>query len=258
MTGPAVIAHRGASAHAPENTLAAFRLAAELGASSIESDLRCTREGRFVLLHDARVNRTTSGHGPVAQIGLDALCRLDAGSWFDGRSFGEHVPTLEEGLALAEELDLGVYLELKIPLDTALCHSLARTLRRFPLDRIVVLSFQPSALLSIQAAEPRLKTAVLVRRAGLALEAVDRAGTQLLALHRRSTSRRLVAQAHRAGIGVVTWTVNGSREMRKMIDIGVDGIMTDRPDRLINILRHKGLAAGPSKPAALVSQVEYP
>ncbi len=239
MAAAAVIAHRGASAHAPENTLAAFALAAELGASSIETDLRSTREDRLVLFHDARVNRTTDGRGRLSQLPLDRVRRLDAGSWF-GRAFaGERIPTLEEGLALTEELGLEIYLEMKIPLDPALLFALARQLRPFRLDRVVLLSFRPAVLRAIQAIEPRLRTALLLRRARVSLPAARESGIRILAPHRRRITRRLAHQAHRAGLVVVTWTVNGPREMRKMLDLGVDGIMTDWPERMIEVLRER-------------------
>jgi glycerophosphoryl diester phosphodiesterase len=237
MSVPAVIAHRGASAYAPENTLAAFQLAAEMGAGYIETDLRYTREGRFVLLHDTRVNRTTGGRGRIAQMDFATVRRLDAGSWFSPGFAGERIPTLEEGLALAEECGLGIYLELKAALDASLRLSLLGKLRRSVLERITLLSFRPSALQVIRAAEPRLKTALLIRRAGPAIETAVRSGTPTLAPHRRRVSARLVASAHRAGLGVVTWTVNGPRELRRMIGMGIEGIMTDQPDRLVELLR---------------------
>ncbi|HVC00505.1 MAG TPA: glycerophosphodiester phosphodiesterase family protein [Candidatus Dormibacteraeota bacterium] len=253
MTVPNVIAHRGASAHAPENTLAAFALAAGMGASFIETDLRCTRDGRFVLLHDARVNRTTDGRGRLTQLELGKVRRLDAGSWF-GRAFaGERIPTLEEGLALAGELGLGIYLEMKIPLDTAPLSALAREFRPSDLDRVVFLSFRPAVLRAVQAVEPRSQTALLLRRARTSVVAAGAAGIRILAPHRKRMTKRLVGQARRAGLDVVTWTVNRRREMRKMLALGVDGIMTDWPDRLVEVLREKDKTWPLSLPGALAS-----
>src|SRR5580700_1416079 len=96
MRTPWVVAHRGASAHAPENTLAAFQRAVELGASVIETDLHVTRDGRFVAMHDDTLDRTTNGSGEVDRFTLDQLRQLDAGLWFDRDFRGERVPTLEE------------------------------------------------------------------------------------------------------------------------------------------------------------------
>lgn len=240
-----VIAHRGASAHAPENSEAAFRLAARLGATSFETDLRCTRDGEFVLLHDARVNRTTDGRGRVARVESAALHRLDAGSWFAEEFAGQQVLTLEEGLSLAEELEMGIYLEIKIPLNEFLRRALIAKLRQTRLDRIVLLCFRPSILRALRAEEPRLKTALLVRRARPSLRAARLAQATLLAPHWRRVDLRIVATAHRAGLGIVTWTVNEEGEMRKLAAMGIDGIMTNWPDRLIDVLRGERLVEAP-------------
>jgi glycerophosphoryl diester phosphodiesterase len=246
MKTPAVIAHRGASAHAPENTAAAFRLAARMGADSFETDLRCTRDRRFVLVHDARVNRTTNGRGRVARFESAALLRLDAGRWFEEEFAGQHVLTLEEGLALAEELDMRMYLEIKIPLDEFLRPALIATLLQTRFDRVVLLSFRRSTLRALRAEEPRLKTALLVRRVRPSVRAALLAQATLLAPHRRRVTAPIVAAAHRAGIGVLTWTVNDEREMQKIAAMGVDGIMTNWPDRLTEVLRRDRLLAKPS------------
>ncbi len=256
MTHTQVIAHRGACAHAPENTLAAFRRAAALGSSAIETDLRVTREGRFVLLHDARVNRTTNGRGRIADLPFGAVRRLDAGSWFAAEFAGERVPTLEETLALAAELDLGIYLELKTSLEGALPFALAEALRRLPRPpRIVLLAFDARALVRMRSVRPRLETGLLVGRAdpmiekarrmgsgllagrtGPKIEVARRAGARLLAPRARRVSARLVERAHEAGLGVVAWTVNEPKEMRRLLALGVEGLMTDWPDRLIETI----------------------
>ncbi len=237
MAHPWVIGHRGASAHAPENTLAAFRRAVELGASAIETDLRVTREGKFVLLHDSRVNRTTNGRGSIDQISFDAVRKLDAGSWFDKEFSGERIPTLGEALALAAKLDVWLYLELKIALEGSLPFALAEELRRSRrLDHVVLLSFDPAALSLMRATDPRLLTALLVGRAGPTIVAARRAEAQVLAPRHKRITRRMVRRAHESGLGVVAWTVNTRQEMRRLLGFGVDGIMTDWPDRLIETI----------------------
>src|SRR5258708_10140259 len=106
-----VIAHRGASGNAPENTIAAFRKAVALGATFIETDLQLSRDARFVAIHDATVNRTTSGQGAVPDMTLSELRPLDAGSGFGSEFAGERVPTLEEILDFSTKHDVVVYLE---------------------------------------------------------------------------------------------------------------------------------------------------
>src|SRR5262249_10835305 len=110
---PKVIGHRGACAYAPENTLASIRKAAALGARWVEFDVRLTREGDLVLMHDGDVKRTTDGHGRVLQLSVPELQALDAGAWFGGAYGGERVPSLAEAIALLGELGLGANIEIK-------------------------------------------------------------------------------------------------------------------------------------------------
>lgn len=108
-----VIAHRGASAYAPENTLSAFALAAEMGADWFELDCTLTADGEVIVIHDDRVDRTTNAKGAVGKMTLAELKKLDAGAWKDPRFAGERLPTLEEALQLAREKKIGVYIEIK-------------------------------------------------------------------------------------------------------------------------------------------------
>src|SRR5207244_1992987 len=108
-----VIAHRGASGHAPENTMAAFRKAVAQGATFIETDLQLSRDAHFVAIHDGTVNRTTNGRGSVHDLTLVELRELDAGSWFGSEFSGERIPTLEEILQFSKKNDVVFYLEMK-------------------------------------------------------------------------------------------------------------------------------------------------
>src|SRR5437667_458759 len=108
-----VIAHRGASGNAPENTMAAFKKAVALRANFIETDLQLSRDARLVAIHDATVNRTTNGQGTVHDMTLTELRRLDAGSWFGSEFAGERIPTLDEILAFSKKHDVVFYLEIK-------------------------------------------------------------------------------------------------------------------------------------------------
>src|SRR5215470_18990857 len=112
MRKPWVIAHRGASGHAPENTMSAFQRAVELGAGFIETDLHLTRDARFVAIHDATLERTTNGRGNVHQHTLPELGKLDAGHWFDREFMGQKIPTLEKILEFGKKHDVVFYLEI--------------------------------------------------------------------------------------------------------------------------------------------------
>jgi glycerophosphoryl diester phosphodiesterase len=236
------IAHRGASGHAPENTLAAYRLAAEMGAQFIETDLQATRDAWIVAMHDPTVNRTTNGHGRVSQMMLEELRALDAGAWFDGapgRSFaGEKMPTLEEILAFATEADISFYLELKTSESWTMERSLAGALATSgELARATVISFDPAVLLSLRRIEPMAMTGLLVEHAGLdsIQQAVSVGARQLLA-RTNKVNPELMLAARRADLKIVAWTVNEPEEMRGLIAGGVDGIITDFPDVLAKVL----------------------
>ena len=167
MRSPWVIAHRGASGHAPENTLAAFQRAVELGATFIETDLRVTRDGRFVAVHDDTLDRTTNGSGEVEDFTLDELQRLDAGLWFDRDFMGERIPTLAQILEFSSAHDVVFYLELKYRAVTGMDHSLAAALRKAQnAGRIVVISFDPDTLAPLRRIEPSIMLGLLVEDGG--------------------------------------------------------------------------------------------
>src|ERR1700733_6820378 len=182
-----VIEHRGASGSAPENTLAAFSRAVELGAEFVERDLQLSRDARLVALHDDRLERTTNGTGSVASLTLDELRRLDAGSWFQhggaslqvdvhgpsgsastlvatrrGEFAGERIPTVEEVLAFGRERDIGLFLELKPVGPSGAAHAPVGALRMANEIRLsVVICFNASSLVKIRALEPMLVTGYL-------------------------------------------------------------------------------------------------
>ncbi len=157
-----IIAHRGASGHAPENTLAAFRKAVAQGATFIETDLQLSRDVRLVAIHDATVNRTTNGQGSVQDMTLADLRRLDAGSWFGSEFTGERIPTLEEILEFSKRNDVVFYLEIKPGGSRGGEHALVGALRESgEIPRVVVISFDPEIVLNLRKIEPTLMTGLL-------------------------------------------------------------------------------------------------
>ena len=230
-----VIAHRGASGHAPENTLAAFRKAVSLGAAFIETDLQLSRDARFVAIHDATVDRTTGGTGAVHDLTLAELRQLDAGSWFGSEFAGERIPTLEEIFAFSKKHDVVFYLELKPSGSWGGEHALISALRDSgEIPRAIVISFDTAILESMRKLEPTLMTGVLYE--GQIDKPVDRAveiGARQVAVRGDLVTPALLAEARKKDLQVVCWTVNHPAHMRLLMDAGVDGIMSDYPDRLI-------------------------
>jgi glycerophosphoryl diester phosphodiesterase len=229
-----VIAHRGASGHAPENTFAAFQRAVELGATFIETDLHVTRDGRFVAIHDSTVDRTTNGSGQVHNFTLAELRQVDAGLWFDRDFMGERIPTLEEILEFSRKHDVVFYLELKYPAVLGMDHSLVAAFQKMQsAPRTVVISFDPATLTPLRRLDPSVMTGLLVEEAKPdCIQATLDLGARQLCPKISSVTPALVEHAHRADLQVVTWTANSAEQMRAMIAANVDGIMTDFPDRL--------------------------
>ena len=168
---PWVIAHRGASGIAPENTLAAFRRAVELGAGFIETDLQLSRDTRLVALHDPTLERTTNGIGNVSGATLAELRKLDAGRWFRGAAAeagnfsGERIPTIEEILAFGKEKDIGLFLEIKAPGASGAEHTLVGALHAADaVVRTVVLSFDPGILTKSSATRSADRGGLSLRR----------------------------------------------------------------------------------------------
>ena len=238
-----VVAHRGASGHAPENTMAAFWRAVEMGARFIETDLHLTRDARVVAIHDSTLDRTTNGHGLVDLMPLEEVCALDAGAWFGSRSAesfaGERVPTLDEILRFARERDIIFYLEIKSDSTWGVEHAVVAALRDTgEAARVIILSFDPATLLSVNRLDQTMMTGYLCEHPSNDLvERTVRAGARQIAPRGDLITPALVNRAHEAGLQVVAWTINEPDQMRRLISAGVDGIMSDYPDRLVTVLK---------------------
>jgi glycerophosphoryl diester phosphodiesterase len=233
-----IIGHRGASGHAPENTLAAFKKAVALGATFIETDLQLSRDARFVAIHDDTLDRTTNGQGKVHDQTLAALRRIDAGLWFGSDYAGERIPTLEEILEFSKKNDIVFYLELKPSGSWGGEHALIGALRESgEVARVVVISFDPTILAGLRKIEPTLMTGVLYdgQLADPLKTAVD-VGARQLVVRADLVTPAMIVEARNRDLQVVCWTVNHPAHIRLLIAAGVDGIMSDYPDRLVAAL----------------------
>jgi glycerophosphoryl diester phosphodiesterase len=228
------IAHRGASARFPENTLVAFRAAIEAGAEMCELDVQLTRDGALAVIHDDTVDRTTDGIGAVAGLTLEQLRRLDAGVRFGPEFKGERIPTLEEVFDLVDG-----HCSLNIELKAAGVEPGVTELIRMrgAIGSSLVSSFDWEALARVRHMAPEIRVAPLAsgwpaRLIGAATE------MKADAIHPRfdMVTEDLCVAAHSRGINVYTWTVDEPGVMRKLIADGVDGIMTNYPDRLAHLM----------------------
>ena len=248
---PLTFAHRGGAGLWPENTLEAFRGALELGCSHLETDLRVSRDGEIVIMHDALLDRTTDGSGPVSARTLAELKQLDAGYRFspDGKTFprrgqGITIPTFAELVAAAPGVCFNVEIKERgsIDLPRALLafierhgitdrvivaaeqHQLVRDFRRLSAGRIATSASRREALQFWFAS--RLQLTAFLRLPYQALQIPVRFGNQEI------VTPRLLDAAHREGLAIHVWTIDDATEMNRLLDLGVDGLMSDYPDRL--------------------------
>lgn len=230
------VAHRGASSERPENTLAAYELAVAQGADVVEADVRVTADERLVVMHDQTVDRTTDGAGAVGALEFADVRALDAGD-------GERVPTPEEVLELARGR-VRVNLDLK---ELAAVEPTLELVRALDMsDSVTFISFLPEVWDAINVADPEAPVIHLVSSApALAGLAMGEAGSQSVAsgvgLAFGLVSHELVERLHRHGYGVFAWTVDDESEMRRLVDCGINGIVTNRPAALAEVLRQMNL-----------------
>lgn len=214
-----------------------------MGARFIETDLQLSRDARVIAIHDLTYDRTTTGKGEIHQLAMKQIRALDAGAWFgerDGKSYaGEKVPVLEEILDFAEKNDVIFYLEIKSGQAWGIEHVVVATLRdRNAGARVVIISFDPATLDTVHRLDSTMMTGLLCEIPSSDLvERTVRAGARQLVLRGDLVTSAVTEKAHRAGLQVVAWTINEVEQMRLAIAAGVDGIITDYPERLIELLR---------------------
>ncbi len=219
--------------------MAAFKKAVALGATFIETDLHLSRDAHFVAIHDATVNRTTNGQGAVHDMTLAELRRLDAGSWFGSEFGGERIPMLEELLEFSKKNDVVFYMELKPDGTWGGEHALVGALRESgEIPRTVVICFDPGIVLNLRKIEPTLMTGLLYD--GQIEKPIDKAveiGARQLVVRGDLVTPAMISEVQKKDLQIVCWTVNHPAHMRMLMAAGVDGIMSDYPDRLVAAVR---------------------
>ena len=228
-----IIAHRGASSYAPENTIAAFDLALQLGARHLELDVHLTRDDYLVIIHDDTLGRTTNGTGPVASQTLAILQTLDAGAWFGEAFVGARIPTLAEVLTRYQGR-AHLHIELKghtahLPQQTV---DLVRVHGMVP--HVTFTSFQHAHLQTMRAYAPELPMGWLVGEISAAVIAQAHAlGCAQLCPRASLVTPELVQRLHAEGFRVRAWGVADDALMRQVVDAGADGMTVNFPDKLL-------------------------
>ena len=233
---PRIIAHRGGGTLAPENTLAGMRKARELGFGGVEFDVVLAADATPILMHDATLERTTSGSGAIDATAFADMIKLDAGSWFSPEFAGELVPSFERAGRLCIELDLWANVEIKpskgCEAETGKATALlARELWRGAPVQPLLSSFQPVSLAAAKAAAPELPRGAITRSIPPDWQAwMQKLGCVSLHCDYRMLLPQQVGRVHDAGYWLACWTVNDPEIARVLFDWGVDAVITDRLD----------------------------
>lgn len=249
------VAHRGASAYAPENTLTAVRQGIVRDADLVELDVQRSRDGELVLCHDRTLARTTNvrqvfpDRKPwrVADFTYRELCRLDAGSWKSATYAGEHIPTLSEAIEVLWPSRAGLLLELKaVDFYPGLVRDVLAELRAVPgylesaaaANRLCVQSFNWPAIRECKELEPSLPVGLLGRPPQAQLREVA-TWADLVNPNQHELNAGYVEAVHQTGMRCMVWTVNHPRAMARALRTGVDGVITNRPDELRRVLSER-------------------
>lgn len=242
-----IIGHRGASAYHPENTMAAFRAAYEMGAEMIELDLTLTKDGFPVVIHDETLDRTTTGKGLVSDYTLEELQQLDAGSWFSEEHSGEPIPTLEEVLEFAKgKISVNIEIKSEAVTDEAwggIEEKAWNLVKKYEMeDYILFSSFDYRAIAHLKEINVDIAAALLYEKQQSAnrspAELVEGYSADAFNCSYKQFSKRWAEEASDKGFPVFVYTVNSERRMQKMIERGASGIFSDKPDVLKKVVEN--------------------
>jgi glycerophosphoryl diester phosphodiesterase len=242
---PLIIAHRGASANAPENTLAAFAEGLKQGAQGVELDVHLTADGRLCVIHDHELGRTTPGNGLIQEKRMDELKNEDAGNWFAQAFTGECIPELEEVLSIFPE---GYFINIEIKNGPAkyqlIGRKVAEALRPWKeKHRYIISSFDHQVLQEVHEADQELSLGLLFEARLYNVAAyVESLPYPVQSLHvwHHLVDQELVEEAHRSGLLVLTYTVDREQDLARVVAAGVDGVICNGPGRVLSILGQAG------------------
>ncbi|WP_411681126.1 glycerophosphodiester phosphodiesterase [Clostridium thailandense] len=235
------IAHRGFSGRYPENTMLAFRKAVEAGCDGIETDLHMTKDGVIVICHDETIERTTNGRGFIYDYSYEELCKFDAGIKFDEEFRGEKIPSIDEFLEYVKDKNLLINLELKNDVIhyEKLEKKVIEKIYEFKLKKnVIISSFNHYSMVRVKEYDDKVKTGLLCLATLYNVhDYVKTVGAD--AVHPFFLSmmdKKVVECIKKNEIRINAYTVNEEKDMKKLIDLGIDGIITNYPDKLKKIL----------------------
>ncbi len=233
-----VFGHRGAMGYAPENTLPSFRMAVDMGVDGIELDVHMTKDGEVVVIHDFTVDRTTNGRGFVKDLSLAEIKRLDASAKFGGKWRGVAIPTLEEVFR-----EFGRRIRYKVEIKRGSDYypgiegRVVELIRRYNVDAQVI-SFDFDALSNVRAIDKDVEIGIIfVGRIAWFIDIAKKLDAQWLHASHELIDERGIEMAHRLGLRVGSWTVNSEDEARYLMDVGVDDVTGNYPDRILRAVK---------------------
>ncbi|WP_010249160.1 glycerophosphodiester phosphodiesterase [Acetivibrio cellulolyticus] len=241
MNKPLIIAHRGASAYAPENTLSSFKKAVQLGADGIELDVQLSRDGHVVVIHDTYVNRTSNGNGRVRSLTLKQLKALDFGSWFSDEFKNEPICTLEEVFSYLKGWNGLINVEIKREWlqFTSIEKKVAELIKKFDRQtKTIVSSFSVFSLAKIKRINKDIKTGILYSSsAKKPITHAMRIKADAIHPWYQNVTKDMKKDASQNNIKINTYTVDNPDAIKKLADIGVDGIITNVPDIALKVVK---------------------
>lgn len=246
-----IIAHRGGAGLAPENTLASFRNGLVLNADVLEMDAHLTKDGVVVIIHDPTLERTTDGTGRVADFTLAQLQAFNAAAKYaGGATERQAIPTFAQVLDLVKPTTARIEVEIKVPPQGRYPGIEQKMIDEIPargmIDRVQISSFDFDTLKQVKAISPKTKTVALltfdyfrandINQPAATVEQMQSIGADIIAVNKELLTAKLVQEAQNRKVKVEVWTVDTEEEMKKFIAMGVDGIITNRPDVLKRVL----------------------
>lgn len=243
-----IIAHRGASHYAPENTIAAFELAHEMGADMIELDVLLSKEGTPVVIHDMDLKMSTNGRGIVQNLTVQELKELDAGSWFSSEFKGEKIPLLEDVIAWAKDrISLNIEIKPEIATDKfrgSAEEKVLELIRKYDMEKYVLISsFDYGTVHHVKSEAPHISAAILFndkkKEDRSLVPLLNRYHADGLNVAYSELNRQWIKESIEHETPLWVYTVNSKYRMRKLIRHGVTGIFSDRPDRLKKVVKQE-------------------
>lgn len=237
------IAHRGFSGHYPENTMEAFRRAVEVGCDGIETDLHMTKDGVIVICHDEKIDRTTNGTGFIANYNYKELCKFDAGIKHGEQFKGERIPSIDEFLDYVRDKDLLINFELKNNIISyeEMEKKVIEKVYGFNMEKNVILSsFNHYSMIHAKQIDSSIKTGLLYQAIIYKIdEYVESVGADALhPFYPAVMNKNIVEDIKKKGIMINAYTVNEQEDMKSLIELGIDGIITNYPDKLKKVIEN--------------------